>query len=160
MAFQGGDPRHRYDGLTGQAHLYGSGVNGHPDITVRLDRPIWPGLDWIIAGGESGPRAEPCHPDWARALRDDCAAAGVPFCWKQWGEWAPGACAASPQQRTEAGAWWFSERWIYERITPRRGEAMHSDDEPDLYRFGKGRAGRHLDGVVHDGCPWGAWPDV
>ena len=46
-------------------------------------------LDWVVAGGESGPKARPMHPDWARSLRDQCAAAGVPFLFKQWGEWAP-----------------------------------------------------------------------
>ncbi len=46
-----------------------------------------PRLDWVIAGGESGPKARPSHPDWFRALRDQCAAAGVPFFFKQWGEW-------------------------------------------------------------------------
>lgn len=46
-------------------------------------------LDWIIVGGESGAGARPMHPDWALALRDQCAAAGVPFFFKQWGEWAP-----------------------------------------------------------------------
>ncbi len=46
-------------------------------------------LHWVIAGGESGPQARPMHPDWARTLRDQCAAAGVPFFFKQWGEWAP-----------------------------------------------------------------------
>src|SRR3546814_6072988 len=45
------------------------------------------GLDWVVAGGESGPGARPMHPDWARSLRDQCAAAGVPFLFKQWGEW-------------------------------------------------------------------------
>lgn len=40
-------------------------------------------LDWVIAGGESGPRARPMHPDWARGLRDQCAAAGVSFFMKQ-----------------------------------------------------------------------------
>jgi protein gp37 len=48
-------------------------------------------LDWVIAGGESGPNARPMHPDWARSLRDQCAAAGVPFLFKQWGEWGPSA---------------------------------------------------------------------
>jgi protein gp37 len=47
------------------------------------------GLDWVICGGESGPHARPMHPDWARSLRDQCAAAGVPFFFKQWGEWGP-----------------------------------------------------------------------
>lgn len=48
-----------------------------------------PRLDWVIVGGESGPGARPMHPDWARALRDQCAGAGVPFFFKQWGRWFP-----------------------------------------------------------------------
>ena len=44
-------------------------------------------LHWVIAGGESGPGARPMHPDWARSVRDQCAAAGVPFFFKQWGAW-------------------------------------------------------------------------
>ena len=44
-------------------------------------------IEWIICGGESGPNARPMHPDWARSLRDQCMAAGVPFFFKQWGEW-------------------------------------------------------------------------
>lgn len=44
-------------------------------------------IDWVIVGGESGPNARPMHPDWARSLRDQCQAAGVPFLFKQWGEW-------------------------------------------------------------------------
>jgi protein gp37 len=47
------------------------------------------GLHWVIAGGESGANARPMHPKWARSLRDQCAAAGVPFFFKQWGEWQP-----------------------------------------------------------------------
>jgi protein gp37 len=48
-----------------------------------------PSLDWVVCGGESGPNARPMHPDWARSLRDQCQAAGVPFFFKQWGAWAP-----------------------------------------------------------------------
>ena len=44
-------------------------------------------IDWVIAGGETGHGARPMHPDWARSLRDQCQAAGVPFFFKQWGEW-------------------------------------------------------------------------
>lgn len=40
-------------------------------------------IDWVICGGESGPHARPMHPHWARDLRDQCAAAGVPFFMKQ-----------------------------------------------------------------------------
>lgn len=44
-------------------------------------------LDWVICGGETGPGARPMHPDWARSLRDQCQSAGVPFFFKQWGEY-------------------------------------------------------------------------
>jgi protein gp37 len=46
-------------------------------------------LDWVIAGGESGPGARPMHPQWAKSIKDQCQAAGVPFFFKQWGEWVP-----------------------------------------------------------------------
>ncbi|MGW4849119.1 DUF5131 family protein [Nocardia brasiliensis] len=48
-----------------------------------------PGLDWVIAGGESGPGARVMHPDWVRGLRDQCVDAGVPFFFKQWGGRTP-----------------------------------------------------------------------
>jgi len=43
------------------------------------------GVDWVIAGGESGPGARPMDPEWVRDIRDKCTAAGVPFFFKQWG---------------------------------------------------------------------------
>lgn len=46
-----------------------------------------PGLDWVIAGGETGPGARPAHPDWFRSVRDQCFHAGVKFFFKQWGEY-------------------------------------------------------------------------
>jgi protein gp37 len=52
--------------------------------------PPW-GIQWVITGGESGHGARPMHPDWARSLRDQCKAAGVPFFFKQWGAWSPGS---------------------------------------------------------------------
>jgi protein gp37 len=48
--------------------------------------------DWVIAGGETDQgahKARPPHPDWMRSLRDQCEARGVPFHFKQWGEWQP-----------------------------------------------------------------------
>lgn len=60
-------------------------LDGPIDVPEGMPSP----LHWVIAGGESGPGARPMHPDWARALRDQCAAAGVPFFFKQWGEWKP-----------------------------------------------------------------------
>jgi protein gp37 len=56
---------------------------------VPIAGPAWRPLDWVIAGGEVGAGARPTDPDWVRGLRDRCAAAGVPFFFKQWGEWAP-----------------------------------------------------------------------
>ncbi|PFH29082.1 phage Gp37/Gp68 family protein [Burkholderia sp. JKS000303] len=110
------------------------------------------GVDWVIVGGESGTEARPMHPDWARDLRDQCAAAGVPFLFKQWGEWAPGENAGY-QKRTEATAHWWDGEWSFGSITPRAAETLHCDDSPDLWRCGKRAAGRHLDGRTHDEFP-------
>ena len=49
-------------------------------------------LDWVICGGESGPGARPMHPEWVRGLRDQCVNAGVPFFFKQWGEFTSEQC--------------------------------------------------------------------
>ncbi len=62
------------------------------------------GIDWVIAGGESGPGARPAHPDWFRSLRDQCAAAGVPFFLKQWGKWVPHRLAAGGDLRWDVRA--------------------------------------------------------
>jgi len=51
------------------------------------------GIGWAIVGGESGRGARPMHPDWVRSLRDQCIAQGVPFFFKQWGEWTPAITA-------------------------------------------------------------------
>jgi protein gp37 len=118
--------------------------NRMPDISA---------LDWIIVGGESGCDARPMHPDWARDLRDQCAEAGVPFLFKQWGEWAPGENCGGPLTRTERVADWWDGEWEFSTMTRRAAEGMHCDDEPVLYRCGKKVAGRLLDGRTHDGFP-------
>lgn len=56
--------------------------HGYPDA--------WPGLNWIIAGGESGPHARWMDPEWASSLRDQCRDAGVPFFFKQWSQFEKG----------------------------------------------------------------------
>lgn len=48
-------------------------------------------IAWVIAGGESGGQARPTHPNWVRALRDQCQNHSVPFHFKQWGHWSPEA---------------------------------------------------------------------
>jgi protein gp37 len=98
-------------------------------------------LSWVIVGGESGSGARPMHPDWARLLRDQCAAAGVPFLFKQWGEWAPmsakdDAEALSPAFRDARGS-----------------KSFRYPEGPRMAFIGKKAAGRLLDGVQHDGSP-------
>ena len=63
----------------------GSGRNCPIEVQEALGR----GVDWVICGGESGPKARPMHPDWALRIRDECAEAKVPFVFKQWGAWSP-----------------------------------------------------------------------
>lgn len=95
--------------------------------------------DWIVVGGESGPGARPMHPDWARSLRDQCAAAGVPFLFKQWGNWLP--VDAGHPELVGPGFGAFDNCKVNEA-----GNATH-------VRVGKKAAGRLLDGVQHDGYP-------
>ncbi|HGL5074129.1 TPA: phage Gp37/Gp68 family protein [Burkholderia multivorans] len=109
--------------------------------------------DWIICGGESGPDARPMHPDWARDLRDQCADAGVPFLFKQWGEWAPGENCGGPPTRAERVADWFGDAWSFYTLSPSAHDGLTYDDEPTVYRIGKKTAGRHLDGRTHDDFP-------
>ncbi len=94
-----------------------------------------PTLDWVICGGESGPGARPMHPEWARSLRDQCKAAGVPFMFKQHGEWVnadenPDCCEG------------------------KKSATVHymEDGTPMVY-VGKKAAGRLLDGELWDQYP-------
>lgn len=59
----------------------------------------YPRIDWLIAGGESGPNARPSHPDWVRKARDQCQAAKVSFFFKQWGEFVPGDAMESDGEK-------------------------------------------------------------
>jgi protein gp37 len=113
----------------------------------------WIRPDWAIVGGESGPGARPMHPEWARSLRDQCAAAGVPFFFKQWGEWAPGECAHAPPAGTERTASLSDGEWRFGTLTPTQSAELHRDDKPDLFRLGKKAAGRLLDGREHSEFP-------
>jgi len=99
-------------------------------------------LDWVICGGETGPGARPMRPDWARSLRDQCQAAGVPFFFKHWGEWAPG---------------WRAGEALAEGRTIHPNCRVHKWGEGEAaswsWRVGKKAAGRLL-----DGREWNEWP--
>lgn len=89
-------------------------------------------IDWVIAGGESGPKARAMLPGWARDLRDQCRYAGIPFHFKQWGHWVPA------QKETGSGTEFWDE-------VERKLIKM----EP----LGKKSAGRFLDGKTWDQIP-------
>ena len=103
-----------------------------------LDNLDLSGIDWVIAGGESGPGARPMHPGWVRSLRDQCAAAGVPFFFKQWGAWAP-----APEDMNFAEAERFAKGRPFE----------HHTSGHTLVRVGKKKAGATLDGRTHQEFP-------
>lgn len=107
------------------------------------------GLDWVIVGGESGPKARPIHPAWPREVRDQCEEAGVAFHFKQWGEWTPGANVTKTCGTVPAARW--NGAWVFTRVD--LVDADPATDGPDLYRVGKKAAGRLLDGRTWDGMP-------
>jgi len=143
-------PTHRFSALIGQTcERVPAGTLGSKN-GLRVIDPFGPRLDWIIVGGESGPRARPMHPDWARSIRDQCQAAGVAFFFKQWGEWC-----RFENHHYFVSAW--RKRWA--NVSP-TGEVEYdpcgiSDFDPDaMIRVGKRTAGRQLDGRT-----WNEYPD-
>lgn len=103
-------------------------------------------IDWVITGGESGPKARPAHPAWYRSLRDQCRAAGVAFHFKQWGEWCPQDVANS--ERAAASA-------LYVDPDGSTRDARYGTrrDAVTVQRVGKTAAGRVLDGRTWDEFP-------
>ena len=101
-------------------------------------------LHWVIVGGESGPKARPMHPDWARSLRDQCVAAGVPFFFKQHGEWSP-----DRPEGAAPGTWDGGRMRTFKpdgTLYSQRGHDWNDPGMVSMYRVGKKAAGRLLDG--------------
>lgn len=137
-------------------------LDGHEDNGVDMSAPVGsrvgacigytPPLDWVICGGESGPGARPMHPQWARDLRDQCKAAGVPFFFKQWGafkegsDFQPGAIVVMNDGRTcEFGSAALVDMDREKPVPP---------TDPTLMRnVGKKAASRSLDNRTHDDMP-------
>lgn len=107
-------------------------------------------IHWVVAGAESGAGARPMHPEWVRALRDQCAGADVPFLFKQWGEWLP----MSQQERSGAFPEVVADRANGAPASGYPAVRVHQwSDGTESYRAGKHHSGRRLDGRFHDGYP-------
>ena len=102
---------------------------GAVDLTALIAKQQH-GIDWIIAGGESGPGARPMAPVWLRRLRDFCHQRDIAFHFKQWGHWAPQSPPAESRKKITT----LSEGIV-------------------LYAVGKRAAGRRLDGETWDQLP-------
>lgn len=114
-----------------------------------------PGIGWVIAGGESGKGARPMHPDWARSLRDQCQAAGVPFFFKQWGEWFPGFDKDKDYSVEERGEGAKASTQKAQWLNLAGGQGFHGERVVGMRRTGKKAAGRLL-----DGREWNEFPKV
>lgn len=116
------------------------------------------GIDWVIVGGESGRGARPMHPDWARSLRDQCVSAGVPFLFKQRGEWTwnkPGSFQLPTRPHSDrvavmhpAGMTALTKTNPFDPF-----ERGHPNWATRIERVGKKAAGRDLDGRTWDEYP-------
>ncbi len=135
------------------------GAKWFNDPPKRLDELPGPYIDHVIVGGESGPGARPLHPDWVRSVRDQCVEAGVPFFFKQWGEWLPGLqfedteIIDDPEITRFDTLAWNGEEWEYggsgwDDI----GDAVGAFGDVS-YRVGKRAAGRMFDGRTWDEMP-------
>lgn len=136
------------NGLTGElwgVDRYPDGREHHrPELGGRGE----PKFGLVITGGESGAQARPSHPEWFRSLRDQCAGAGVPFHFKQWGEWLPEG------QLDRAGFGWapgLDGRVHWWQAEPPVGQSLI--DGHCSIKVGKHQAGHRLDGVEHVEMP-------
>jgi protein gp37 len=107
-------------------------------------------IDWVICGGESGPGARPMHPDWVWSLRDQCVSAGVPFFFKQWGEFI---------SELDDRSYIINKKLVYDSSFV---EIVHDENSVPIdykgeymVRVGKKRAGRLLDGQE-----WNQYPEA
>jgi protein gp37 len=124
------------------------------------------GIDWVIAGGESGRGARPMHPDWARDIRDRCLYAGIPFFFKQWGAWVPVETVYDDELRDDVLVDGYDDNEVVsfnraaqiEMRLPKRGGSQGHQPNPAgapwwMANVGKKAAGRELDGYVWNQVP-------
>lgn len=131
--------------LLGEIDLYDAGAfrsefgceGASPDANCENCGHLLQGVDWVIVGGESGHNARPMHPAWARSIRDQCQTAGVPFFFKQWGEFAP---------ETAGGMFAVGDKKSYRLDELGRLDKPNGGITIGVRRVGKKDAGRLLDG--------------
>ena len=114
-----------------------------PDSFLSLRKKAW-----CIVGGESGSDARPMNPHWARDLRDQCTLAGVPFFFKQWGEYAPAS------QSVPGG----TKAHFFEANGKRADPNIPLSRIPDGFMMWK--LGKHAAGRLLDGQEWSQFPDA
>lgn len=134
--------------LLGPVNIFGDdGAIDKAEQTGLLDHtPLGRRIHWVIAGGESGTKARPTHPDWLRSLRDQCDEANVPFLFKQWGAWSPSFNKdATASVICTDGDWLQASHMVTERMDDEGAEIV--------YRVGKKESGRLLDGREHNEFP-------
>lgn len=126
-------------------------IGARPRTAVHLN---WlDQIDWVIAGGESGPRARPAHPDWFCSLRDQCAQMNVPFLFKQWGQWAPEASMPWSWQKAHIGE--ITETYIKwdGRMHTIADKVEYDASDVLMVSAGKSNTGRLLDGREYSQFP-------
>ena len=117
-------------------------------------------LHWVICGGESGTGARPMRPEWARAIRDQCQAAGVAFFFKQWGAWAPyfhvrdDLKALPKKMKGKCGTFMGNAKSDLRRYQKEWQLNLLAGDGTPMVLVGKKVAGRLLDGVEWNEMPW------
>jgi protein gp37 len=131
-----------------------------PDEHLTLEPHVCPPgfgptLDWVVLGGESGPGARPMHPDWVRGVRDQCQAAGVPFFFKQWGEWRQSDRTDEFRSSSllDVGRYIWRDGFTAGWTGPFNGRRLDDGDATLMVRVGKKVAGRLLDGRTWDELP-------
>lgn len=107
-------------------------------------------IKWVICGGESGPKARPMHLDWARALCQQCYEAGVPFHFKQHGEWGPDQFDLDDGKPS---VWVSPDGAVIDGGFVEIGEVDCEKPVSLSVRYGTKATGRLLDGRLHDAMP-------
>lgn len=123
------------------------------EVTYHRQALVWAHarfIDWVVAGGESGPDARPMHPHWAYMLRDQCAAAGVPFLFKQWGNWI---VASHDNGHFDSSMAANDAVWLDVDGRQAKPSCDGMAEPIGMFRVTKSRAGRLLNGVEHNGFP-------